>query len=470
MFDNHLILKQGDLEVAIPNLWLSAIIIALGIVSYVGVLRRGEVWSFFHSFWLFSLVIPTCFSGLYASSLRNKETIGGVIEGLMPWTDRAFFLSCIGGLGAFAGHFWAVHRCSGRPFILKTLNRVKISLEIFEGKKVIFGGLIFFALVFLGVLAYLFGLNTLLTFGLRGAFLGYGSDGVLRPVYNFLFSGLIPFAFILVTLAFRRYRSVWPYLGLFLLIAVGAMAGTRGAVLWPLVTGILIWIIVARSKILLILGALVSPFVLLAAIFLGQLRSGDADISHTIDVASYNLKYGNEFSDVRDLGWILSGWDGEYRMGRTYAAASLSFVPSEYLPWRRYNGMVWQMTGPLGLMDSGHAGLRPGVFGEAYLNFGLFGCVVMGFFLGCFSTRLDLNLLIIGSDRNLRIGYVCAAHLIWVLAYMFSNTSGFFAFYSLVLCYFLCFLTSWVLGLRRSPQVVNGNRGRDDGRVAFQKS
>jgi oligosaccharide repeat unit polymerase len=457
MFDSHLVYEGGDLEVAWINLILASIILILGFISYLGVRKRGEVWSLFHSFWLFSLVIPTCISGLYASSLRNKDTIGSVIEGLQPWVDLAFFISCIGSLGVFVGHYLALVKGRKRPFLWSKLNWLGWNLGIFSKNKVIFIGILVVVLSFIGWLASAFGIDALFSLNLRSVFLGYQGDTILRPVYNFLFAGLVPFAFLLVTLALRRRSSLLPYVGLFIMLIVGLLAGTRGAILWPIVAGVAIWVIVVRSNLLLLAGVFMAPVLLFVAVYLGQLRSGETSINNAADAAMYNLKYGNEFSDVRDLGWILSGWDGDYRLGRTYAAASLSFVPSEYVPWRRYNGMVWQMTGPLGLLDTGHAGLRPGVFGEAYLNFGFVGTILMGVFMGYIVTCLDLNLLFVGNNFGNRLSYMCAAHFLFTLLSMFSNTAGFFAFYSLLLCFGGCYILCLFMGIRQPYGFSNGD-------------
>jgi oligosaccharide repeat unit polymerase len=469
MFDSHLVYEGGDLEIAWINLILSGFVLILGFISYLGLRKRGEVWSLFHGFWFFSLVIPICITGLYASSLRNKDTIGSVIEGLQPWVDLAFFISCIGSLAVFAGHYVALSIGRKRPLLWRKLNWLNWNFDVFSGNKVVLIGILFVALSFMGCLVLVFGVETILSLNLRGAFLGYEGNAVLRPVYNFLFAGLVPFAFLLVTLALRRYSNVLPYLGLGILLIVGVFAGTRGAVLWPIVVGISLWIIAARSRLVMLVGIILAPVLLFMAVYLGHIRSGETSVYNAAEGAVDNLKYGNEFSDVRDLGWILSGWDGEYRLGRTYVAASLSFVPSEYLPWRRYNGMVWQMTGPLGLLDGGHAGLRPGVFGEAYLNFGFVGVILMGLFLGYLITRLDLNLLFVRNNIGSRLNYMCAAHFLFTLLSMFSNTAGFFTFYCLLVCFVACYVSCRFMGINYPyGTLLNGTavRGKSVGRTA----
>jgi oligosaccharide repeat unit polymerase len=224
-------------------------------------------------------------------------------------------------------------------------------------------------------------------------------------------------------------------LGLFFIVTVTLISGTRAVALVLLLNMLMIWIITLKNAKVLFFAVICSPFVLGAAVYIGLIRNDEFYLSNSVELFTGTLLYGNEFSDIRDFGWILTGWDGHYRQGITYVAALFSFIPSDIFTWRRENGMVWQLTGPLGLMDQGHTGLRPGPFGESFINFGYLGVISMGLFLGTLSTLIDNGLSRIKSSVQSRLAYTCAGFTIFGLFAMFSNTSGFFAFYASIIVF-----------------------------------
>jgi hypothetical protein len=94
--------------------------------------------------------------------------------------------------------------------------------------------------------------------------------------------------------------------------------------------------------------------------------------------------YGNTFSDLRDFAWVLSSWNHKPFYGKTYASAFISFIPTTYSSFRTKWG-IGRVTAKLGgFVPKFHPGLRPGAFGEPYLNFGIPGVILMGILLGIY--------------------------------------------------------------------------------------
>ena len=72
-------------------------------------------------------------------------------------------------------------------------------------------------------------------------------------------------------------------------------------------------------------------------------------------------------------------------------AAVLSFVPRFASQFRDTWGLGVATASTVGFDPQIHPGLRPGVFGEGFFNFGLFGVVAVGLVLGVILRRVDID-------------------------------------------------------------------------------
>ncbi len=202
----------------------------------------------------------------------------------------------------------------------------------------------------------------------------------LRPIYN-LWGQLIPFC--ALAIAARGIAKSSPLIvGAGIMIALnGALGGDRTVVVLTLVE---IWIMAAmpvrrRGWLVPLVGAVALASFALA---IGGMRSagqpGVENQAGTLD----QMLYGNNFSDLRDFAWTLSGLFDQRFYGLTYAAGFLSFVPTFLLDFR-YDMGIGRVTAALaGLDPSKHSGLRLPLFGELYLNFDLPGVIVGGVVFG----------------------------------------------------------------------------------------
>jgi len=132
----------------------------------------------------------------------------------------------------------------------------------------------------------------------------------------------------------------------------------------------------------------------------GSFRSqGSLDVELDTSEVLMRLFYGNELSDLRDFAWVLSGIGDDLLYGKTYLVGILSFIPSSILEYRNTWG-YGAVTAAAGNLDhTTHPGLRMTIFGEAYINFGIFGVVLLGLFSGYVLRKVDLRIKYFISRR-----------------------------------------------------------------------
>jgi len=92
---------------------------------------------------------------------------------------------------------------------------------------------------------------------------------------------------------------------------------------------------------------------------------------------------GDNIIDLRDGAWVMSQWDFEPLLGKTYLGGAVAMLPSGLFPEKKQWHLGLTAVRIVGLPEDAHFGLRVSFFGEAFLNFGWAGVVVLGTLLGC---------------------------------------------------------------------------------------
>jgi oligosaccharide repeat unit polymerase len=206
----------------------------------------------------------------------------------------------------------------------------------------------------------------------------------LRPFYN-LWSQVVPF-FAINIIIFGYVRKKWAILALGILVAsLGIIGGNRTvAILSLMQVGVILGMPKRfRNLPLTLLTALTLASI---AISISSLRT--ISLKDQTDFLS-SLLYGNNLSDLRDFAWILTGMDSSgFFWGKTYLAGYLSFIPSYLFKFREDYGFGRVSPMLAGLDPMFHSGLRPPIFGEMYVNFGLPGVFIGGFFYGLLVGRV----------------------------------------------------------------------------------
>ena len=153
--------------------------------------------------------------------------------------------------------------------------------------------------------------------------------------------------------------------------------------------------------------------------------------------------YGNSFSDLRDFSWVLSAWDGVYLNGKTYLSAFISFVPSALSSFRAQWG-IGKVTAVLAGFDPlEHPGLRPGMFGESYLNFGITGVMFIGTILGYSYRYIDYKIKKAANTTDFIIAFSAPMSCIFITN--LPITPGFFNLYFMLLIFLLLFVVRVII-------------------------
>ena len=257
----------------------------------------------------------------------------------------------------------------------------------------------------------------------------------LRPVMN---AANVLFSLGVLLSAIRLMNIPTVVRGLVLLVTLfmAGLSGQRGVSLVPLVIFSLIFLSVRSIKISIWPALLVVVMVPLA-ISISDYRAtaiperGTQAAPRTTDQRGVVAKfvYGSQFSDIRDLAWILSGFDGHRLMGRSYLAGYTPFVPSRYSSFRRQWGFGDWTVRQAGLDPNRHGGLRGGFFSELYFNFGyvvaMLGAIVSGILYGrILRHEVDHDRLV--ADRVRRSAVAMSSYTKATILLSVIFTPGFF--------------------------------------------
>jgi hypothetical protein len=146
-----------------------------------------------------------------------------------------------------------------------------------------------------------------------------------------------------------------------------------------------------------------------------------------------NIFFGNSFSDTRDFAVVLSFWDGHYFLGKTYLAGILAFVPRFLSSFRDVWSLGVVTATMAGLSPTEHAGLRIGLFGESFLNFGLTAVLLLGIFVGACTRLIDLRMKQSAAMLPTSGMRIYSYYLITAVISAAVNTANMSAVYSIAL-------------------------------------
>lgn len=325
-------------------------------------------------------------------------------------------------LVAMAAIFWSLNVSNRDPVVrLGFFGRSITKLVLDDNAALglfIFQGILF---IFLIASGFTYGAGTFSAF----------EDTTLRPVINLTSSVFsLSVALCLVRVMIRRSVSRWVVLLLTMFMA--GLSGQRTVVLFPLIVFSLIFLSV-RSIKFSIWPAIIALFLTPIAMAMADYRSTAVAITgQTAPVHSVQRNglvsrfvYGNQFSDVRDLAWILSGYDGKLLLGKSYMAGYTPFIPSAYWDYRRKWGLGDWTVRRAGLDPRHHSGLRGGLFSELYFNFGflvaLVGAALVGLMIGVIIRQeVEHDRLIVDQARRAAFSLTSYIKVSLLLSTVFS--------------------------------------------------
>jgi oligosaccharide repeat unit polymerase len=415
---------------AIPFMINMILIVHFFASWYVSAKKTGwaiDVWYFSL---LFSYFLPFLLMYPFASSSYNFMSVGTNITAIQGSFSEAYYVSLTGYLSVFVGGI--IFNIYNYKTVLNTIfvAPVKHTLGFLFEKIVVNKSvtwllfyIYFVALAILLAIAYKAGsINDP-----RGYF--YKSEGIGRALYNFTasLSGTVS---LLLTARIFQFKKLGDKIYFAFFIVGTVFIGSRSSALGPLM-GFLTYIIYFNWKGRIKFRKLaLYAFIMIASLTLiSTFRSGKINTAKSSDnsAAVAEFFYGNSFSDLRDFAWVLSAWDREPFYGKTYLSAFMSFIPSTFSSFRTEWG-IGRITARLGGFDpKEHPGLRPGSFGEPYLNFGIFGVILIGIVIGYTLRYADNKIKFYAYTDNKIEAFKAGVSL--MLVSNLTITAGFFFIY-----------------------------------------
>lgn len=362
---------------------LSWLILILGwqifTLYYMSSFFKWGVLTFASFFWIRYNVLLILVMPAFAGSSRNMDAVGMAIFGIREHIDQAFYLSILGIVFTVVGMALA-SLTSGNSLVFTFVEKGYAFWQTRMGAWI---SLIVLIVATLGIIAI----------GVRpfqGRQLSF-EETSLRPAINLYTVVLRTLALSIIVYGFAQSRFF--LVTGFLASMLGLLIGTRGASIEILFTFAICLVIAYRYRNLVAFGVYCVAFIMVA-IVIGMLRSegasADGAFADIGTVLSYQLLFGNNFSDFRDYAWILSGFSGQFYNGMTYLAGYMALVPT-FISEFRYEYGIGRVTSTLaGLNPDFHGGLRPTMFGEAYLNFGIAGVVAIATFFGFYLGKIHM--------------------------------------------------------------------------------
>lgn len=422
----------GGLIRANPLLLLLDILLLIHFwVSYKRDARsKGFKVDLWHSANFLSIFIPVILMYPFAGSIVNMAATGPAIYEIQNYVDRAYIITVIGYVSSYLGYYffnatkykgfgYALIRGvdSGVSPYIKNSIRSKVSIYTIAA----FG--IFVSSVFLLLAWQRYGVG----FGLRDAML---ADPQLKPIYNFVLSSFVPIGLVMLGIRYLQFKEQKILYALAIFTIISFFSGSRGTVLNSWVSLVLYWAIAQKERVNLLKLGVMGSLILLLVFYLGDLRAGQASIVGTLLKFGFNFFYGNNFSDVRDFGWVLSAWDHAYLLGKSYAAGIISFIPRSFSEFREVWSIGVYTAQMVGFDPSVHAGLRPGRFGEVYFNFGILGVICLGFVSGYVLRYADFAIKkFVNEGVDLLYVRMYAATFLYLVISNFYISAGFWSLY-----------------------------------------
>jgi oligosaccharide repeat unit polymerase len=383
-------------------------------------------------------ILPFVIIYPFAASNLNAISTGDKIERIKDFVDTAYLISLLGYFSMYIGYYlYNVFKRNSLLYFFSVKINGKLSWFLYKSiiSKYANNMLAFigFALIFLlySIVISKYGFNT----NFRHYML---SDGGLRPLFNFTIS----YVSIIITIFLIRYLDSKNKRFLVISIAFAGfmmLTGSRAAATFPILVAYIFYVIARRRRINLV-NVVITGFVFTFVIlFLGQLRNGNIDLLSLFSSIWVKIFYGNNFSDLRDFAWILSYWDGVLVSGKTYTAALMSFIPRDMSLFRSEWALSVYTNSLVGFNSNEHAGLRPGIFGEAYLNFGILGVMILGYLSG-FILKFTDEQIKRSLNNEMNFARMYSHSIIFMFLSNFFITASFWKFYILLFIVSLGFL------------------------------
>ncbi|MCX2582899.1 O-antigen polymerase [Pedobacter sp. MR22-3] len=380
----------------------------------------------------------------FASSVYNVVSVGGNVSIIQDVIDTAYIIFMIGYISMYLGRYLYIRNRTNTAIYKVLINPVKQTLtkSFITAVKSSLISRILCILYFIGLLAIL------------ASGLGDGSSDIravfqanpaIRAIYNFVLILSSIVSLILIARVFQ-YRYFIDKVLLFLFFIITLFIGARAFLAQPLIYLFGFYVFYNKmGKINLIKIGIIGFSGLFLGMGLSLFRSGDLSLKGALSGFGEQIFYGNSYSDLRDFAWVYAYWDKSLLFGKTYLAAFMSFIPSYFSDYRTQWAAGKFTAVTVGFDPIIHPGLRPGIFGESFFNFGYLGVVFLGTILGYAYKFIDDSIKISSKIPNKVFGISSIVSTLFIAN--LTITSGFFALYVFLVVLVLVKLFSKALKL-----------------------
>jgi oligosaccharide repeat unit polymerase len=392
----------------------------------------------------------------FARSEMNEIVLGDDFGQVMAVLPFIFLVTLVGYFAMLAGgSFWRLSLGLGiRSVAARTLDILpRCSLMLMSSLRL----LVFQTMLCLILQAIVLGayfVNSGFGFDLRAYTFAHP---ILRPIAQIASS----YSVIIASHSFARYLDTKERVLLCCSLSITfgmVFFGSRGTLV-AIYLGILIcYLVKLGNRVSLYRMSALFIGIVVVAFYLGSARAGNFSVVEFFASIAFLLLYGNNFSDLRDFAWVYSAWDHRFWAGKTYLAAVTSFVPRFASQFRDTWGMGAATAATVGFDPHVHPGLRPGSFGEGYLNFGWLGVVVVGLLIGIISRRADLEVKASFTSSTSSMRRAAASTMMISIAGSIAvsvNVSALYTYAAIYLFSWICLLILRATQRNRFPQSIS---------------
>jgi len=415
------------------------------VTYYFNCYRHGYRIDFWNSQLLLYCGIPIMAMLPFERDDLNAIIVGGDLPKIIEVMPTAFLVAASGFLALYVGgNLWRLRLGIGIRRSVNTALNVfpRMSLMIMSYRSVL--------VALSGICLCLQAI--MLSIYFSGA--GFGFD--LRE-YTFMNPGLRPVTQITALMSvmvashsFARYVDTKEkvLLACTLCIAGGLVFfGQRTNIALIFINVGLCYLVKLRSKVSLLRIVIMAASAITLGFYLSSLRDGQYSLGLFFAGLGFMTFYGNTFCDMRDFAWIYSNWNHQLWLGRTYLSGIATFVPRSMLEFRETWTLGVVTNSTVGIDNDLHPGLKPGLFGESFFNFGWAGSLAVGLIFGLILRKVDLDVKSTFEGPSPSMQKAFSTTSLLTVAGCFNTSLGFGALYAFLAVALLAWLALQVRAL-----------------------
>lgn len=395
--------------------------------------RKGYRIDFWHAQLFVACILPNMIMLPFAKSDLNVLVLGTDLSAVVAALPRVWLVALAGYVSILAGGaLWRLQAGLGmRQDVSRVLDILpRCSMMLMSSRRIlVFQSLLCLALQAL-ILALYFS-SSGFAFDLRSYTF---ENPTLRPVALVISN----YSIVLASHCLARYLDTKERI---LLVCTFGLTfglvffGARGNLVAIYLNVLLCYFVMMRTRVSLFRITIMMSIAVLFGFYLGSVRAGEYSVSGFFASFATLLLYGNTFSDLRDFAWVYANWDHVFWAGKTYIAAITSFVPRFASHFRDTWAVGAATAATVGFDPQVHPGLRPGIFGEGFFNFGVLGAVVVGLLFGFIVRRVDLDVKGAFASARPSMMKAFASTMLLSLAGCVAISAGFSGLYTLAVIY-----------------------------------